>query len=264
MSKIDFTNSTFIIPVRLESQDRIANFSIVIKFLTKYLDTNIIIYEQGIQSVAHNLPKIHPNIRHLFEKSSSKEPFHRTRYLNQMIMLSQTPITVNYDLDIILPIESLLLSQDLILNKGLDMIFPFGYGDFQKNVDKTIKSKLFNSLESDELQKLFNIMDQNSTILPSLYGHAQFFKTSSYIEGGMENESFISYGPEDVERACRFLKLGYKVGHLTGDHHYVYHLDHERGKNSSSSNPFFESNVKLYNHLLELDISELKQYYNIK
>jgi hypothetical protein len=263
MSKANLKDSTFIIPIKLESNDRIANFSIVIKFLTKYLDTNIIIYEQGIRSVAHNLPKIYPNIRYLFEQSSGGEPFHRTRYLNQMIMLSQTPITINYDLDIILPIESLLLSQDFILNKNLDMIFPFGYGDFQKNVNKTIKSKLFNSLESDEFKNLFNIMDQNSEILPSLYGHVQCFKTSSYIEGGMENEGFISYGPEDLERACRFLKLGYKVSHLISDNSYVYHLDHERGKDSSKDNPFFHKNVELYNHLLELEIPELKKYYNI-
>jgi predicted glycosyltransferase involved in capsule biosynthesis len=263
MSKADLTNSTFIIPIKLESQDRIANFSIVIKFLTKYLDTNIIIYEQGTKSVAHNLPKIHSNIKYLFERITYDEPFHRTKYLNHMIRLSQTLITVNYDLDILLPIESLLLAQDLILNKDLDMIFPFGYGNFQKNVDLKIKSELFNSLESSEPTEAYNIMNQNSKTLPALYGHVQFFKTSSYIEGGMENEGFISYGPEDLERACRFLKLGYKVSHLVSDNSYVYHLDHERGKDSSKDNPFFHKNAELYNHLLELEIPELKKYYNI-
>ena len=265
MSKADLTNSTFIIPVRLESHDRIANLGIVIKFFTKYLDTNIIIYEQGTKSVAHNLPNVHSNIVYLFEQMNSKdEPFHRTRYLNEMLKISKTPITVNYDLDIILPIESMIYSQDLILNQGLDVVFPFGYGDFQKNVDQNIKSKIFNALESEQVKDLYEIMSSSCEIEPSAYGHVQFFKTSAYIEGGMENEGFISYGPEDIERAYRFLKLGYKVSHLVNmDNNYVYHLDHARGKNSSSDNPFFDENVKLYNHLLELEIPELKKYYNI-
>ena len=36
-------------------------------------------------------------------------------------------------------------------------------------------------------------------------------KTEIYKKAYGENENFISYGPEDQERAYRFKKLGYKV-----------------------------------------------------
>ena len=35
---------------------------------------------------------------------------------------------------------------------------------------------------------------------------------ASIIEGGMENENFRAYAPEDKERYFRFTTLGYKVG----------------------------------------------------
>ena len=42
---------------------------------------------------------------HIFEDTSASE-FHRTRYLNEMTHLATTKVVVNYDCDIILPIET--------------------------------------------------------------------------------------------------------------------------------------------------------------
>ena len=53
---------------------------------------------------------------------------------------------------------------------------------------------------------------QYQKIIHQSYGWAQFFKTSVYKEGGMENENFKAYAPEDKERFYRFTTLGYSVG----------------------------------------------------
>ena len=46
----------------------------------------------------------------------------------------------------------------------------------------------------------FDILDKSSRVHTSDFGWAQFFRRSVYVEGGMENENFVAYAPEDKER----------------------------------------------------------------
>ena len=86
----------------------------------------------------------------------------------------------------------------------------------------------------------------------------QFFNRNSYIEGGMENENFIGWAPEDYERYHRFNLFGYKIGRVNDK---VYHLDHTRGINSSIQNPYIKGNLQLWEKLKTLSKEELKNYY---
>jgi hypothetical protein len=49
--KIDLTKATFIIPIRIESQDRLRNVITTTAFLLENFDTNIIIKEVDSESV---------------------------------------------------------------------------------------------------------------------------------------------------------------------------------------------------------------------
>jgi hypothetical protein len=92
----------------------------------------------------------------------------------------------------------------------------------------------------------------------SEYGHCQFFNTESYKKGGMENEGFISYAPEDQERGYRFKTLGYSV---EWGNSYVYHIEHTRGINSSSINPMMSENNLLFSYIKSLSKEGLSLYY---
>ena len=98
-----------------------------------------------------------------------------------------------------------------------------------------------------------------SNIHTSDFGWAQFFKRRVYIEGGMENENFKAYAPEDKERFFRFNKLGYKVGRIND---YVYHLEHARGENSWFSNPHMQSNMSEWEKIQSMSKNNLLQYYS--
>jgi len=95
-------------------------------------------------------------------------------------------------------------------------------------------------------------------VYQSYCGHCQFFNTDDYRFGGMENEHFISFGPEDQERCMRFQKMGYKV--LWMDN-IVYHLEHRRTNNSSSWNPYFKNNNNLFTYLCSLNKEDIIRYY---
>ena len=110
---IDLKNTTFIIPLRVDTGDRLRNVVLSTAFLLNKFDTNVIIEEVDEDSkfqqyAAPQLEKLvddMSSITLLYEES--KDPiFHRTRILNDMLMESKTDVVVNYDTDVIFPISS--------------------------------------------------------------------------------------------------------------------------------------------------------------
>ena len=171
-----------------------------------------------------------------------------------MLALSNTTVTVNYDADVILPIESYLMAYKKITRQNHDLVYPFAMGKFQKKVDVSGREKLLNQSSVVELTP----HDYSDCVAE--YGHCQFFNTSTYKKYGWENENFISYGQEDRERYDRFKKFNTVVTHL--DKGFVYHIEHSRGSDSSEKNPYFKSNSDLYKKLSDMNQDQLNTYYN--
>jgi hypothetical protein len=258
--KIDLTEATFIIPVRIESTDRLRNVIATTAFLLENFDTNIIIKEVDSESIFQKeaLPilkdilEVDINIHHIFEKSDNPS-FHRQMVLNEMIFESNTKVVVNYDCDVLLPIQSYLKAYQFILSGEYDVVYPYGQGMYQRQV-----------IPSDEvvsrfLQKLdYDYLDQNSSEYTSDFGWVQFFNRQVYIDGGMENENFIAYAPEDKERFYRFNMLGYNVGRID---EIVYHLEHFRSHNSWINNPHMQKNNDIWNQIQKMNKEQLIEYY---
>ena len=193
--KHDLSQATFIIPIRIESPDRLRNVVTTTAFLMENFDTNIIIKEVDKESVFQRdaLPllqsvldreNIFTNFNYIFEQSDDPL-FHRQRILNEMVMEADTEIVVNYDCDAILPIDSYLLAYKMIREGISDVVYPYGQGNYQKQVDPN-DQVVSNFLETGDYAHL----DSASKIHTSDFGWAQFFKRSVYIEGGLENENF--------------------------------------------------------------------------
>lgn len=260
--KHDLTKATFIIPVRIESQDRMRNVIASTIFLLQNFDTNIIIKEVDDASVYEKFiaPQIreylgdsYKNLRHFFQYSV--EPlFHRQRILNEMVMASNTEIVVNYDCDVILPIESYLQAYNSILDGENDVVYPYGQGMYQRQVspEDAVVNEFLEDFD-------FDVLDRNSKEHTSDYGWAQFFRKEVYINGGLENENFRAYAPEDLERFYRFQTLGYNVGRVNNT---VYHLEHARGENSWFNNPHMENNTQEWEKIKVMSKEELIEYYS--
>ena len=258
--KLDLTQATFIIPIRIESEDRLRNVITSVAFLLNNFDTNIIVKEVDKTSVfaERALPQLESffgvaKVKHIFEESD--EPlFHRQKVLNEMIMEADTEVVVNYDCDVILPIESYVLAYTGILENIYDVVYPYGSGLYQKKVAATdITVSKF--LETGDYEFLNAVSDEST----SDFGWAQFFRRQVYIDGGMENENFKAYAPEDKERFYRFTTLGYKVGRVNDT---VYHLEHARGENSWFSNPHMQSNMSEWDKIQNMNREQLLEYYS--
>ena len=259
--KIDLKQSTFIIPIRIESPDRLRNVITTTAFLLENFDTNIIIkevdsvsvFEKEALPILKNILEVDININHIFEKSLDTS-FHRQKVLNEMINETKTEIVVNYDCDVILPLESYKNAYELVLNNVYDIVYPYGQGMYQRQV-----------IPSDEVVSYFletsdyTHLEKNSKIYTSDFGWVQFFNRQVYIDGGMENENFIAYAPEDKERFYRYTTLGYNVGRIDN---VVYHLEHVRGENSWMHNPHMQNNNILWDKLQKMNKEQLKEYYS--
>ena len=262
---VDLSNATFIIPLRIESADRMRNIITLLCFLFGNFDTNVIIKEVDSEPVFEKnvLPQIKEfigkdiNLTHVFEKSDDPV-FYRMHILNEMLAMSKTDVVINYDCDVLMPVKTYVNAYESILDGTYEVVYPYGNGSFQKQVHVT------DEIVSDFLNNDFDlsILDKSSQVSTSDFGWVQFFNRSVYIEGGMENENFRGSSPEDKERFFRFTTLEYKVGRIDN---WIYHLEHSRGSNSwpdsIKGNPYMEQNFEVWNHLQTLNKQKLKEYY---
>ena len=268
MTKHNLTDTTFIIPVKIESDDRLRNAITVCCFLLSKFDTNILIKEVNSEPVFENeaLPQIKEfigdtsNISYYFEKESDDSFFHKTRYFNELLCKCNTDVVSAYDIDVLLPVSTYLKAEKMCKDE-YDLVYPFGFGTQENQVKWQKKVFASDELVSDFLNQNFDfsIFENHSQKDRAQWGHAQFFKRESYIEGGMENENFKAWGPEDEEKHYRFPKLGYNTGRIFD---WVYHLEHSRGDDSERTNIYFRDNLKLMEDIRSLSEEELKNYYN--
>jgi hypothetical protein len=254
---IDLSDCTFIIPLKIDSPERKRNIDIVLSYLTSNFITTVVVYEADTSPRYENTIKekfADKGVYYEFKELKWGEPFHRTRYLNSMLMGVSSKITINYDTDVILPVESYVDAANMIRKNSYDLVYPYATGE-----DSQVQISIRQALPLDEIisSNFTNFGDSDISFHGAKYGFCQFFNTASYKLGFMENELFVSWGPEDYERYYRFKKLGFKIGRVD---RAVVHLEHPRGEDAGPTNPRHDQNVGLYNSLFLLDKDQIKKW----
>ena len=254
---------TYILPVRIESEDRLKNVITSVSFLLKQIpEAKVLVKEVDTRSnfKFRALPKIKEivgdvsNLKHIFEESS--DPFfHKTRILNDLILAADTKILCSHDVDVVYPRHSHEASYKSIEDGECDVVYPYGCGIYQYQVDYPIK--LFEKfVEKDH--DIF-VLEDNCRMESSTIGWTQFYSKDAVVKGGMWNENFISWGAEDCEFYFRFNILGFKVGRLNNA---LWHFEHERTQNSHYHNPKFRENHELWQRLRNSTRDQVISYYN--
>lgn len=244
---IDFKDVTFIVPVRFDSEDRRRNFETSMKYILRNFETNIIVLESDSNTNETFVKSVSDKITYVFEKNDEKL-FHRTRLLNEMTKMAETDIIVNYDVDVIFPIEQYIESKKSIEN-GSTICFPYA-GKFYD-----IPKKHFDKVNEDRLQDI--PLGECTLFNPNSVGGAFFFSKSKYGEIGWENEHFVSWGHEDWERVVRVKTMEHIESRIDG---VLYHLTHSRTHNSSSNNPFFNFNGQEFNKIRNMNKEQLTEH----
>jgi len=281
--KHDLKDVTFIIPLQIETDDRLRNIILTTSFLLNTFDTNVIIKEVDEEPIFQQwaLPAIKrivgdtSGLNYIFEKHSrNDDAFHRTKVLNEMVLLADTKIVVNYDSDIILPVSSYLEAVEKL--KTCDVVYPYRFGergerkvrldtqfDNKPAIDNfeqhpEIKAYLESGYDENALEGKYFYYPHQQGEGWAEYGMVQFFNKQVYLDGYLENENFIAYAPEDVERHHRWSVLGYDIQRVDN---YAYHFEHKRTPNSWFNNPFMQKNNQLWEYLKNLSKEQVIEYY---
>jgi hypothetical protein len=250
---------TFLIPTRIETEDRLRNIISSVSYLLKHIPAKIIVKEVSDSPTFkfRAIPEIKKyvnisNLNYLYEES--KEPlFCKSKILNDLIVASDTKVVANYDADCILPLSSYHYAYDMIAANKADVVYPYSCGVCQWKTDynKEIYKKFISELD-------ISVLDKQKTLSTSTIGWSQFVNREKYIDSYMMNENFVSWGCEDDEFYYRMSVLGNRIARVND---YVYHLEHSRTYNSWFSSPNFNDNFNLWNTIKIFDKNQLMNYY---
>ena len=250
---------TFLIPTRIETEDRLRNIISSVSYLLKHIPAKVIVKEVSHQPIFElkAVPEIKKytdtsNLTYLYEETQELL-FCKSKVLNDLIVAADTKVVANYDADCILPIDSYHQAYSAINDNQVDLVYPYGCGIYQWRTEynQNIYEDFINQLD-------VSVLDKQKTLSNSTIGWTQFVNRQKYIESFMMNENFISWGCEDDEFYYRMSVLGNRIGRIDN---YVYLLEHSRTHNSWFSNPNFNNNWNLWNTIKTFDKEQLIQYY---
>jgi predicted glycosyltransferase involved in capsule biosynthesis len=247
-------NLTFIIPLGIETQDRLRNFLFTISYLlTVCPSAKFIIHEMG--DVCHIDDINHPSLTKMFTKTPKVDKiFYKTWCINRALEQVDTKVVCIYDVDVLIPLNSIETSYKKIIEDNFDMILPYTYGPYQKMILNYQECKNFkNTLNFDE----FKTVQANA----SFYGHVQFFNTNSYRDMGGENEDIIGWGPEDQEKLYKMHSFGYKIKYL--ENSYVWHIEHEKIDPNVEQTDNYIKNMNIFDTIKNMSTDEKLNYYQI-
>lgn len=223
-TKIDLSDVTFLIPVRIDSIHRLENLMAVVSFLKRNFAANFHLFE--VATLNNNiLTKLLPKTVTITFIEDHDPVFHRTYYANIFLKQVETPIVGIWDADVLVTREQVEESVFLIRKNEAQFVLPYNGRFF----DTTMLIR-----ELYLKQKRFSILKKNESKMVSLYepepvGGVIFASTNAYKNSGMENEYFYGWGHHDGERMNRWEILGYEIARVEG---CIYHLSHYRSLNS--------------------------------
>jgi glycosyl transferase family 7 (putative galactosyltransferase) len=248
--KADLTDTTILIPIRIDSGDRLENLHTVLRFLNKWFETNIIILEAD---VAPRLDKeVFPgNVRYYFH-DDDRPFFYHTLYNNLLANLCTTPYASIYDADMVMLPNQLAWAVEYLRYSDVSLVYPYD-GRFYF-VDRGI-GRLFG--RQLDFGILYNYWGCLAKLPVESFGGVCVFDLAVYKRLGMDNINLVGWGPEDRERHKRFTIAGEKIKRIDGP---IYHLDHARKEASWHHNKELEIRNKLeYLKICNMDLLELRE-----
>ncbi|ASZ12512.1 hypothetical protein KTO58_12005 [Chitinophaga pendula] len=250
--KIDLSDVTFLIPVRIDSDDRWNNLKTITHYLHKYFKTNIMILEADTISKI-DISMLPPTVQHIFVRDEQFW-FHRTKYNNEMIRRCSTPFIALYDTDVIIDYHQLTEATSLLRSAAYQIVSPYD-GAFVRVNEKDQKELFMKQLD---IRIINNENAAHRVKFHKSWGGAILLNKQAFIESGMENEAFYKWGPEDMERIRRMEILGYSFTRVKGP---LFHIDHVIMHNSeySSYDDYYEL-MQLQLNIINMDAKQLKEH----
>lgn len=227
--KTDLNDVTFLIPVRLDSIQRLENILMVIKLLRNNFNTHIYVRETGNYSIQILSSLLKNRVQYEFIEDKD-DVFYRTKHINQMVFKSQTPFIAIWDTDIVIDKSAIVNCVNKLRNELCDVAFPYNGECY--DVHPLIKSLFFS--KRGNLKILYRHKEKMNLLFSEIcVGGAIILNKYKFIQAGCENEKHYGWCNEDHDRFYRFGALGYSIFRTENP---LFHLSHPRFNNSNFAN----------------------------
>jgi predicted glycosyltransferase involved in capsule biosynthesis len=265
--KYDLSELSVVIPVKIDTEDRLHNLEIVLNFFkNNFTNFNLIVIEQDSKKQLEE--KINNfGFDYIFRENYGC--FHKTWNFNLAIATTNTKYILAYDCDAIFKPKAIFDALQRLKQNKTSFIYPYNTYMIQikKHCFENVKVIDRNIVETFPLITHSNTSTIDKNNYELLYGDINwdctggafmFNKKDFFISGGY-NPNIISYGCEDNEILVRIKKLGYKLERL--QNYNCYHLEHDRSTDSHYNN-FFKNNEEEFQKIKNIEQEELKSYVN--
>jgi len=229
--KTDLKDVTFVIPVRLDSVQRLENTLVLVSQLHKFFDTNIVLVE--IADYCNGILKslIPKSVEYVFIEDKDSI-LYRTKHLNDVIPEVKTDLIALWDVDIVVDKKAVLEAVSFVRDGRADVAYP--YNGICLETSEILRSYYLKKRD-------VRILHRNKEKLNNLYnrmlvGGGVIVNREKYIRAGMENETHYGWGNDDFDRYHRFMALDYKIHRVETP---LFHLWHPRGDNSRFRSDIF-------------------------
>ena len=235
---------TVTIPIEVDSRNRLQNLITCTNALLQSITAPIVV---GTSRPADISPHLDPRITVLPLDARDDGLFHHTKMLNDLAAHAKTDFVANLDCDIVVMPNQWQATLNALRSESADMVYPYDGEMIQipSSYVPWLEQGRFDSMP----RALRNLMHSNSV------GGCVVWRRQSFLEFGMENEHFISWGFEDDERLARAQTLGLRIHRIPGP---VFHLHHPRGANSTGMHPFYEKNQQELQRISLMSSTELR------
>jgi hypothetical protein len=253
--KTDLRDTTFIIPVRLDSIIRLENLLLTVEYLTEHFHTNILVLEAAPygNGLIPALLKEQATYRFVEDRDVI---FYRTKYLNQMTDEVETPYLAIWDADVIMDSTQIAEAVGKLRTGEADIAFPYD-GHFY-DVSNYLREHYLRHRDIAVFKR-----NEGKMELPyksEMIGGAILVNREKYVHAGKENLLFYGWGPEDTERYHRWKAFGYRIFRSEGS---LYHLTHPRDVNGRSiSKEHFDNLNFIATTVADSTPEELLQSFN--
>lgn len=245
--KTNLKDVTFTIPVRYDTDDRVENVTLIVDYINHHFDTNIIVLEEDKEQ---KFSFLKDKVDYRFVKCDDPN-LHRTKCLNDMAKMANTPIISNYDTDVLFKVQNYIGAANLIREGKAEMVFPYE-GPFMECARTPYFARIRESLSVDGIEK-----EELHCNHPNSVGGCIFWNKSTFMRIGMENQNFKSWGWEDNERIARATKLGVSMKRTSG---ILYHMSHKRLADSMPNNAHYNNNQREFNKVNAMNKQQLENY----
>lgn len=232
----NLNDTTFIIPVRIDSIVRLENLLLTIECIESSFKTNIIVLEASYYNSGILKQLLNNSINYNFVED--KDPiFHRTKHLNSISRFVDTDYIGIWDADIVLENIQIMDAVEQLRSGNCEFAYPYDgrfldISEIMRNHYIINKDIEFLKRNTQKMNLIYTSTDEGKSV-----GGAFLISTKKYRQSGMDNEAFYGWGPEDMERFYRWLILDYRLYRSEGA---LFHLTHPRDHNGMIRSEYHE------------------------